>query len=350
MVEVSRELSRKMANMAFFCSILVMLIHFPDGDRHGNVISMFFWDCFPGAVLRVAVPFFFCAAGFWFAGRFNESRWWRQAVISRVKSLLIPYFLLNGIWFVWILVYGGGIGSVDGVGEIMHKVCEALGFVRGEYPALPHLWFMWRLFLLVLVSPVCWLIINKGSLVAYVTAAIIYVLLAGRALYIAYGEACVPSMLMPFRYIIPPVGLVGFMVGATMRIYGMPQIRKRSGALLAILGFGILLLSHTIAHEVIVKTVLFYAGVPVFLLGLWVCMPAIAAPNWIVRNTFAIYIFHWVFFWIVDKCSAALGCRDGLNTIWAYFILPSLAAVVSCGLAEFLKKSKTLGFLLLGGR
>ena len=340
MVVVSKELSRKMANMAFFCSGLVMLIHYPAGGRHGDALSTFFWDCFPGAVLRVAVPFFFCAAGFWLAGRFKDNGWWKQAVISRAKSLLIPYFFLNAVWFTWMIVYSGDIGSV----------AKAFGFVRGEYPALPHLWFMWRLFLLVLVSPICWLIINKGRWVAYGTSAIVYLLLAGRALYIGYDGSCMPSILMPFKYIIPPVGLVGFMVGATMRVYGLPRVTKSVGALLAVSGLVVLFVSHTVVLGGVSRIALFYIGMPIYLLGSWVCMPAIGAPNWIVRNTFAIYIFHWVFFWFVDKCSVALGCRDVLNTIWGYFILPSLAVVVSCGLAELLKKSKTLGFLLMGGR
>lgn len=350
MVVVSDEISRKMANMAFFCSVLVMLIHFPEGNRHGNALSIFLWDCFPGAVLRVAVPFFFCAAGFWMAGRFKDNGWWKQTVISRTKSLLIPYFFLNAIWFVWILVYGGGIGSDAGFGGLVHKVREAFGFVRGEYPSLPHLWFVWRLFLLILVSPVCWIIIKRGRLLAYIIVMSIYVLLAGRALYIAYGGVGVPVVMMPFKYVVPPVGFAGFMVGATMRFYGVPQIKKKFGVLLGVSGLIVLILSHAVVHGIVAKIVLFYAGMPVFLLGTWICMPAIQAPSWIVRNTFAIYVFHWMLFWLVDRAFTFCGCRNVLNTVWGYFCLPCVAVVVSCGLAELLKKSKVLGMLVLGGR
>ena len=349
MVEVSHEISRKMANMAFFCAALVMLIHFPDGDRHGNVVSVFLWDCFPGAVLRVAVPFFFCAAGFWLAGKFKDKGWYKGAFVSRIKSLLIPYFLLNSIWFVWMLAYGGSACPAE-PGEWVHKILMALGFVRGEYPALPHLWFIWRLFLLVLVSPICWVIIKKGRLLAYLVAMAIYILLAGRALYVAYGGVGVPTVLTPFKYVIPPVGLSGFMVGATIRTYGVPRIKMRFGALLVCLGFVLLYLSHSVFDGVAAKVVLFHAGMPAFLLGVWTCMPAIAAPSWIVRNTFAIYIFHWMLFWFVDQAFALCGCRNVLNTVWGFLFLPCGAVVVSCGLAELLKRSKMLGMLVLGGR
>lgn len=349
MVEVTKELSRKMANMAFCGAVLVMLIHFPEGNRDGNALLKFLWGCFPGAVLRVAVPFFFCAAGFWLAGHFQDKGWWKQAVSSRIKSLLIPYLVLNAIWTVWMLMYGG-IGSLAGNGGILHKFCAAFGWVRGEYPALPHLWFMWRLFLLVLVSPLCWWIIKRGKRVAYTTAAIIYFLLAGRAGYIAYAGAEVPAILMPFKYIIPPVGLVGFMVGTTMRWYGVPQIKRRVGAVLMIAGFAGLLAAHTVVNGAIAKIGLFYVGMPMFLLGVWACMPPITAPKWIVRNTFAIYIFHWIIFWGADHIATALGCREGLNTIGGYLVLPGLAIILSCALAELLKKSPILGRLFLGGR
>ena len=109
-------------------------------------------------------------------------------------------------------------------------------------------------------------------------------------------------------------------------------------------------ISRVAANVLLLKVVLFYIGMPIFLLGGWVCVPAVAAPNWIVRNTFAIYILHWMYFWFVDHVATALGCRDSLNTIWGYIILPISAVVVSCGLAELFKKSKTLECLLLGGR
>lgn len=349
MIEVSQELSRKMANMAFFCAMLVMLIHYPEGEWHGDMISVFLWQCFPGAVLRVAVPFFFCAAGFWLAGKFGGKGWWKRAVVSRMKSLLIPYFLLNSIWFVWMLAYDGAACPAEPAGWV-HKVLIALGFVRGEYPALPHLWFVWRLFLLVLVSPVCWAIIKRGRLLAYIVAMSIYVLLAGRALYIDYGGVGVPAVMMPFKYIVPPVGFAGFMIGATMRVYGVPQIKRGGGAFLGALGFVVLFLSHTVVNGGVAKIVLFYAGMPVFLLGAWVCMPAISVPSWIVRNTFAIYIFHWMLFWFVDKIFVACGCRGVLNSVWCLLLLLFVAIVLSCSLAELLKKQKTLGMLILGGR
>ncbi len=83
---ISQELSQKLANMAFIAALLVVAIHV----REGSIIGSFNWHVYQIIVdgfARIAVPFFFLAAGFFLAGHCTGPGWWLRECKKRIKTL-----------------------------------------------------------------------------------------------------------------------------------------------------------------------------------------------------------------------------------------------------------------------
>lgn len=347
MYPASDKISCKAANMSFICACLVALIHFPPFPRDGAVLD-FMWNVFPGAVLRVAVPFFFVASGYWLAVRCDEKGWWVAALKSRAQSLMLPYSVLNILWFGFTVLYSRIIlSSAEPIS--IRSMLVALGLVRGEYPALEHLWYVWRLGILVLISPICVFIAHKSKWMSYLVITMLIVCLAGRALYTRLAGDMYPAVIALFKYIIPPVGLAGFMTGVTFRIHGIPKVPKWLSAMLCCLGFSLLCICKA-AENIFTSVLCFYAALFPFLLGAWGIVPEKHFPKWIVRNTFAIYVFHWIIFWFLQRLANAFRLNEFLGSVVGYFVCLAIGIMGGCLIGVLVHKSKLATKLLLGGR
>lgn len=98
---ISPSISHKIKNMSFLCAALVVAIHVPPWYGGGELslcsIDGFMHHFVAQGVARIAVPFFFLCSGFFLAKHFSEGCWWRNAMATRVRTLLVPYFLWCGL-------------------------------------------------------------------------------------------------------------------------------------------------------------------------------------------------------------------------------------------------------------
>lgn len=156
-------LSRKFRNMAFVCSLFVVLIHalpaMGSVPFSRNTIELWLaCEFFKQGVCQVAVPFFFFAAGFFLAGRTDEPLWFRKALKKRFWTLVIPYCIFDLAYWVWIKSFSG-LASVLGGGCFWSAFKVSLDLLLADAgltlhkPFLTLLWFVRCLLLLVLISP-----------------------------------------------------------------------------------------------------------------------------------------------------------------------------------------------------
>ena len=91
MVQVTKGLSRKIANMSFICAILVVSVHV-QRPLDSPFISHWIADGISG----IAIPFFFITSGFFLVGHVDQGGgWWKRAVGRRFWTLMVPFLLLN---------------------------------------------------------------------------------------------------------------------------------------------------------------------------------------------------------------------------------------------------------------
>ena len=100
-----------------------------------------------GGILEWGVPWFYFASGFWYAAKHRK---WCEEIGKRARTLLVPYFLLNAIWFPILLLanwlgwkYLGAERVVDGSAA---SLVRCLGLCPWAWPALVPTWFLRSLF------------------------------------------------------------------------------------------------------------------------------------------------------------------------------------------------------------
>ena len=88
---IDGELSSRFSKMGFLSALLIVYLHSgcaADREVVGatlhHIISVF---------CRVAIPWFFYAAGFFLASHIGEDGWYKREVVKRVRTLLIPFWI-----------------------------------------------------------------------------------------------------------------------------------------------------------------------------------------------------------------------------------------------------------------
>ena len=131
--------SVKMANMGVLCAVFIVLLHS---------------GC--GGMTRVAVPYFFLAAGYFLAGHIGETGWWHREVAKRVQSLLVPMWIWGAVSIMieLLLQWGIRLTGYDYHGEslsFLYRLLKSLGVLFTVNMGV--LWFVRMLFFLVVISP-----------------------------------------------------------------------------------------------------------------------------------------------------------------------------------------------------
>lgn len=128
---------------------MVVFIHVP----HRGLEANYSWlmHCLPVGICKIAVPFFFMSAGFFFAGHVGEKGWWCDALRKRFKTLLIPY-VIWGVLYSLMLCLAAHFDSSVEISKALNPL-NMLGLVPWEQPNLKLLWFVRALFVCALISP-----------------------------------------------------------------------------------------------------------------------------------------------------------------------------------------------------
>lgn len=138
-----------------------------------NIIATFFSA---HGIARLAVPTFFLISGYFF---FYHLTKWDKTVYAiklskRIKTLLIPYLLWNGIPILGIILLRLLIGMKSGTSlSMVREFCDSIGWLRafwdcGIYKGHPFdvpLWYIRDLMVCSVCSPIIYLLIRRLGLI-----------------------------------------------------------------------------------------------------------------------------------------------------------------------------------------
>lgn len=206
-------MNNRIANASFVFACLVVFVHCVPGAIMGaERFSAAWWvkELFTETICRAPVPFFFCVSGYLLAKHVGESGWWHRAVQSRVKTLLVPYVILNLGYLTFCTLetylgrrFLGTCGESHWHGWL--TIPDALGLTVAT-PFLVVLWYVKQLILFILISYPFVAVIKKSKSMA--VATMLGVLLIGAALPL---------------YVFTPIyfgQMFFFLAGIAIRIYG----------------------------------------------------------------------------------------------------------------------------------
>lgn len=338
---VDHDISVKIKNMGFACACLVVSIHVGlTGDKF--TLPWIFKEFIAEGIARIAVPFFFCVAGYFVARKYTDSpnkvMTWRVEIQKRIKTLAVPYWIWNllyaplliGLAIVSDIAAGRVIRHIDWLSVVLR--CSGLDLVNS--PLLYPLWFIRNLLVLILVSPAILAVAEKFPkfMIVFVYVAHIVFELFGIEL---------PS-------IISLQGLVYFMSGLVLGAGGIrvaPWLRSRlMGFVLLAIGVAELLLSKILELPSSSLTII----IPFLLAGMWCLMSVSRWDHRLVSLAFPIYLMHP---FVLLALQYLWHLTAHLPTALVFLFRWIMAIFISCIFAWLLKKQcPNFARVAFGGR
>ncbi len=350
---ITKEVSNKIANMGFACACLVVLIHVPCSD---GCIDQFVKYWIKGGVSQIAVPTFFIISGFFLGQHIDEDGWYGRAIRKRIRTLVIPFFVLNLMW--WPIEYGfhyvgvkyfGMNGSNPNSDITLMNFLYYTGILPWGGQCVGPLWYVRALVYLVLASPVLVWIVNRGKsiiLCALVALLLLWCLQVESFPYI--GEFLKDKMSYEYSFRCP----LYFVIGLLLSQRSAKRYPMYMQIIMACVAIGLFFVSRTCKFSSASISIVMGFVSTLFIAELmYYLMPSKGWPKVLVGNAFPVYVLHNMIIYLFPVVFKALKIWDKtLNTIGgvSFFFI---TVAISISTAELIKRCfPRFANVIFGGR
>lgn len=352
---LQRDVSNKFKWMGLLAALMVVAIHvYPQPDGWGTP-AWWVKSLLSDGICRMAVPFFFLASGYFLAGHVEETNWWGREVHKRIKSLVLPLFIWNGLWFM--CCYGtilaanllAGRELTTNMNLSINIWTKLLSIDPCDQPLLGVLWFLRALFLVIVLSPIILLFLqNRRRAIVFLSAvSIVYATFCPD--YEFERTMCFVCMKEGF---VSVFAIFYFSIGMLFRLQHI-DLQKSSrkgvvllwGAVVVVLAVRQILWLYMGPHEGFA-----YFGLilrPLLIVGFWSICPSCDFPNILAGLAFPIYLIHMISLFFMG----VLHVRPPTDTAWGYVLCAFLNMFFAMCISIALKKNfPRLAGVLFGGR
>lgn len=351
MIKIEEKLSNKLSNISFICTLMVVFIHCSNDGV--DIFSRILHRYIPGAFLPMAVPCFFTISGFLLAGRFGETGWYRKALAKRVKTLIVPYVILNFLY--WPIKWAVHSVAMKKFGsEAMTMIVswrtpfDILGIPFFNGPAIGPLWYVASLMYFIVLSPLFCYLVMKSRLRAIVIL-IISILIFGSWRYIC-SIVDMPLGIRKFLYFgFSLWGLIFFMLGMVVRVW----LKNLSfNTIMIVCGIlGIVLALLLARYRLCDDNIYYIVPTILCLMGSMAIVPSKRWPTYLIENSFALFVLHVQFIYIFDALLKLFHCYHLSLTGWGMiseFVI--CVFVIILFINSFRKVCPKIVDICLGGR
>jgi surface polysaccharide O-acyltransferase-like enzyme len=345
-------LSEKIKMLSALCIILVVYGHagFYLHDIEGMTFMVYTQRMITDMIARCTVPLFFIISGYLFfykvpAGIHSIF----EKIKKRLKTLLIPYIIGN----VFFVVFYAVMESLPGTGQFMNDsvfplfkkdwvtILVSVFYDMGNgMPQAFQLWFLRDLIILVLLSPLWYLLFKH---LKWFWIPVVF--------FLSYFS---------IKYI-PLQSLFWFSLGGSLVNVDISKKCKKQTVTFLLLLFLIFCLAQLFYPALSVWK---YITIPVILLGItsiWFMYDTVVPPSFSLRThtwlakicafTFFIYLFHEPSLNIVKKTILYILGKNEIGYIVCYFISPWIFIAVAVFIGIRMKKYiPKLYRIAVGGR
>ncbi|MGP1349343.1 MAG: acyltransferase family protein [Stomatobaculum sp.] len=288
-----------------------------------------------GSVAQIAVPGFFMISSFLFFRDYDLSKTIKKCQ-RRVRTLLLPYLLWNGIYYLGYVLASRvpGLSRVVGKGIIPFTAQELLrALLLHTYNY--GFWYILQLLLLTLLSPLIYVVAKRTA--AWALASL---LLCGM---IALRLDPTPVNADALLYYLAAAGIA---LRAGSRDISEKGSRMGPGLVAAavLLNF----LANATGNDLPRVLCRMSGAAAVWTLCAGARLPE---PRGIIRRTFLIYAIHFAPVRLITKAADVMFHGSAALALGLYFLMPVLILLIAQG-ADLLGKRYCPGFLrlLTGGR
>lgn len=293
--KVSPELSHRIANLGFLCTLLVVSIHLRNVPVQVGSMPWVLHHVVRYCLAIVAVPYFFIVSGYFLSRHVGEPGWWRRAVVQRLRTIGIPFFawcLIPLLLFSVFWTAGDPGGECSRVTFRASSVAAALGLNLFTSPeANRPLWYLRALMMLTVISPVlAWTLRKSRGWALILFACVWWSLNPGSLEFTGFWLNLRWQIFFVFGFTVE--GLVFFSLGLFLGQRSF-HLRRRSGLTLGAVGLVIGLVGLALRMNGIQGwSYCAMASILPVLGGLWVLTPQKAGPGWLIGSAFSVYVVH----------------------------------------------------------
>lgn len=350
MIQIDASLRNKIANMSLVCSVFVVCIHMLGVHGAGShIYDKWFMHFFTTA----AVPFFFVVSGFFFANHIDEKGWWINALRKRFWSIVVPFFVLNLLYFpvkYGIHYFAYRYFGADHSQSIMEL--NLRNFLISISP-LPidggpvdgPLWYLRALIYLVFCSPLyVWIIKRSRMCAIFFLFVVLYFWDLQATRSVPWSATIAKELNLRCLFY--------FSVGISLRVWGRVLGRTQFGIMSMVVAVGM----HAIhladccpSRDVSFMLDLLQTLAIIF--GMWCFMPDRQWPTWLAKNSFAIYVLHFPIIYVGDAFFKAVKLISDATTVMGTVVRVVLYVAVACLMANGMRKyMPRFAALVFGGR
>ena len=328
------EESRRISILKVWLSVMVIFIHMENEISIGTAMSLPGWldtleFVISRAISRCAIPAFFFLSAYLL---YRKPLRWAQNIRKKVRSLLVPYLILNTFW---ILVFFAGQHipalspyfsreeTMVGSWGITDWIGAYLGSPSNDWcPLLYPLWFIRNLFILNLIAPAFEWLVRKAGIWSFLVFVPAWLLMEENSIALSFcfwGLGCLFAV-------------------RRIRLSSLDRYRK-AAAIYPVLILAVCLLRKDLAGT----------G-PRIVYHLCVLGGMFAWYTWATRiregktrdalllvskYSFCIYLFHEMSLTILRKIFAKMLPQTGVSAVIQYFG-PAVTVIAGCILLSWL--------------
>lgn len=333
-MEREERFHNKITWFTFVFSTLVVWVHAVNiTEGRGAAFENFF----AYTLGQIAVPGFFMVSGYLFYRNFSWGSL-RRKWESRIRSVLVPYVLWNGLYYIGYVV-GSRLPFLAGVvekGEIPFNWYAAADAVL-HYTYNYVFWYLYQLILLIMLAPVLYGIL-ENKVIGGAALAVVF--------YLAQRGVIIPQINLD--------ALFYYSLAAFGGIHGksLAEGEQTAGKTVAggTLVAGAVFLYTASWPGVISSSVCYRVMVP---LGLWFLADPRRLPKarWWMGYNFFIYAVHFALVRLVNKAAVMAWGEDRLIMEVLFFAMPAAVVVLGSRTGAWLRRHfPMLWSLLNGGR
>lgn len=346
---------KKIIWFTFAFSILVVWTHsfnaelFMGATKAGDriyEIESFFGE----TAAQIAVPGFFMLSGYLFYRNFTwkklGSKW-----KSRIRSVLVPYLLWNGLYYLGYVIgsHLPAVGDLMGKGVIPFRL-ETLADAVIRHTYLYVFWYLSQLICLIALAPVLYGVLKQSWTGILYLAVLLIVILGKKDLPVVNEDALFYYSAAGFAALKRKEWIEGSWSGK----------RFLTGILMLAAAAGNFELAGKTYEPFFAVCYRFLAPV-----GLWMIVDEgrLGRPRVWMNYNFFLYALHFAFVRFINKGAAILFHQlfgtagdtgpalwpAGLIPLALYLIMPAIMVMLSSCIGSALKKICPKGFYLLNG-